>query len=108
MAGGVPRNDPMFQFYPVGNRADLSTALNAITGQVASCVFTLSKPPPAPDSVKVTVDGERAPESASDGWSYTSDQHTALQLNGSWCERVKTRQQAQVDIVLGCPGIVVP
>ncbi len=108
MAGGAPRNDPMFQFYPVGNRADLGAALNAIAGQVASCVFTLSKPPPAPDSVKVTVDGERAPESASDGWSYTSDQHTAIQLNGSWCDRVKARQQAQVDIVLGCPGIIVP
>jgi hypothetical protein len=108
MAGGAPRNDPMFQFYPVSNRADLGQALNAIAGQVASCVFTLSKPPPAPDSVKVTVDGQPAPESATEGWSYTSDQHTAIQLNGSWCERVKTRQQAQVDIVLGCPGIVVP
>jgi hypothetical protein len=108
MAGGAPRNDPMFQFYPVGNRADLSAALDSITGQVASCVFNLSKPPPAPDSVKVTVDGERAPESMTDGWSYTSPEHTAIQLNGSWCERVKTRQQAQVDIVLGCPGIVVP
>jgi hypothetical protein len=108
MAGGAPRTDPMFQFYPVGNKADLSAALNAITGQVASCVFTLSKPPPAPDSVKVTVDGERAPPSATDGWSYTSNMHTAIQLNGSWCDRVKMRQQAQVDIVLGCPGIIVP
>ena len=108
MAGGVPRADPMFQFYPVANRMDLSTALSDIAAQVASCVFTLTKPPPAPDSVKVTVDNERVPESASDGWSYTNSQNSAIQLNGSWCERVKTRQQAKVDIVLGCPGIVVP
>jgi hypothetical protein len=106
-AGGVPRTDPMFQFYPVANRADLTRALNEIAGQITSCVFALSKPPPAPDSVKVTVDGERVPESGTDGWSYTSAQNTAIQLNGSWCERLKTRA-GQVDIVLGCPGIVVP
>jgi hypothetical protein len=109
-AGGVPRADPALQFYPVANRTDLAQALNAITGQVAntSCIFTLSKPPLAPDSVKVTVDGERVPESASDGWRYTSNQNLAIQLTGSWCDRVKTRQQAQVDITLGCPGVVIP
>jgi hypothetical protein len=109
-AGGVPRTDPAFQFYPVANRSDLGQALNAIAGQVVStnCVFTLSKPPLAPDSVKVTVDGQRVPESASDGWSYTSNQNVAIQLTGSWCDRVKSRQQAEVDITLGCPGIVIP
>jgi hypothetical protein len=106
-AGGVPRTDPMFQFYPVANRADLTRSLNEIAGQITSCVFPLSKPPPAPDSVKVTVDGERVPESGTDGWSYTSPQNMAIQLNGSWCDRLKTRA-GQVDIVLGCPGIVVP
>jgi hypothetical protein len=107
VAGAVPRTDPMFRFYPVANRADLTRSLNEIAGQITSCVFQLSKPPPAPDSVKVTVDGERVPDSATDGWSYTSPQHTAIQLNGSWCERLKTRA-GQVDIVLGCPGIVIP
>jgi hypothetical protein len=106
-AGGVPRNDPTLQFFPVANRMDLSRALAEIAGQITSCVFTLSRPPPAPDSVKVTVDAERVPESATDGWSYTSAQHTAIQLNGPWCERLKTKA-GQVDIVLGCPGIVVP
>ena len=48
MAGGVPRNDPTTKYYPVANRADLVTALTAITGQVTNCVFPLSKPPPVP------------------------------------------------------------
>jgi hypothetical protein len=108
VAGGVPRSDPMFRFYPVTNRMDLIQALGDIAGQIQSCVFTLSKPPPVPDSVKVTVDGDRAPESPTDGWSYANNQNTTIQLNGAWCERVKMRQQAQVDIVFGCPGIVVP
>jgi hypothetical protein len=107
VAGGVPRSDPMLQFFPVASRMDLSKALTEIAGQITSCVFSLSKPPLAPDSVKVTVDGDRVPESASDGWSYTSSQHSAIQLGGTWCERIKAKG-GQVDIVFGCPGIVVP
>jgi hypothetical protein len=106
VAGGVPRSGPL-QFYPVGNRTDLTQALGEIAGQITSCSFTLSKAPPAPDSVKVTIDGERVPPSASDGWSYSNPQNTGIQLNGGWCERLKTKA-GQVDIVLGCPGVVVP
>jgi hypothetical protein len=107
IAGGVPRNDPTLKFFPVASRGDLSQALTQIAGQITSCSFALSKPPPAPDAVKVTVDGERVPESASDGWSYSNAQNTSIQLNGSWCERLKMKA-GQVDIVLGCPGVVVP
>jgi hypothetical protein len=106
-AGGVPRMDPAARFYPAANKAELSAALNVITGQVSNCVFPLSKPPPAPDSVKVTVDGERVPASATDGWSYTSAMNTAIQLSGMWCEKVKTNA-AQVGIVFGCPNIPIP
>ena len=105
--GRRPSQRSDVQFFPVANRTDLTRALGEIAGQITSCSSALSKPPPAPDSVKVTVDGDRVPESASDGWSYTSAQHTAIQLNGTWCERLKMKA-GQVDIVLGCPGIVVP
>jgi hypothetical protein len=107
VAGGVPRSDPTTRFYPVANRADLTRTLGDIAGQITTCVFNLTRAPPAPDSVKVTIDGERVPESATDGWSYTSAQHTAIQLNGSWCERLRMKA-GQVDIVLGCPGVVIP
>lgn len=107
MAGGVPRADPMRKYYPAANQADLTAALNLIAGQVSNCVFPLSKPPPAPDSVKVTVGGERVPENPMEGWSYTSAQMTAIQLNGTWCERVKT-DVTNVAIVFGCPGVVIP
>ena len=106
-AGGVPRTDPMNKFYPVANRADLTAALNVITGQVSNCIFPLTMPPPDKDSVKVTVDNERVPPGAMDGWSYTSMQNTAIQLNGTWCERVKTKT-ADVAIVFGCPMVPIP
>jgi hypothetical protein len=106
-AGGVPRNDAMFKYYPAGNRADLVAALNTITGQVTNCVFPLSRPPPVPDNVKVTVDGMRVEPSMTDGWSYTNAQMTAIQFNGPACEAIKTRM-AQVSIVFGCPGVIIP
>ena len=90
IAGGVPRIDPTPSSTRRPTRPISGAALNVITGQVSNCVFPLGKPPPAPDSVKVTVDGARVPQSATDGWSYTSDQNTAIQLNGMWCEKVKT------------------
>jgi hypothetical protein len=107
VAGGVPRNDPTNKFYPVANRADLTAALQVITGQVSNCVFPLDKAPPDKDAVKVTVDNERVPPNAMEGWSYTSPQNTAIQLNGTWCERVKTKT-ADVSIVFGCPNIPIP
>ncbi|HEY0714163.1 MAG TPA: hypothetical protein VGF45_15890, partial [Polyangia bacterium] len=99
--------DPMTKFYPVANRADLVTSLNQITGQVASCVFPLSKPPPSPDDVKVTVDTDRVPPSPTNGWSYTTGQNMAIQLNGSYCDRVKAND-AKVAIVFGCPNVPIP
>lgn len=107
VAGGAPRTDPMTKFYPVANRADLVTSLNQITGQVASCVFPLSKPPPSPDDVKVTVDTDRVPPSPTNGWSYTTGQNMAIQLNGSYCDRVKAND-AKVAIVFGCPNVPIP
>jgi hypothetical protein len=106
VAGGVPRNDPMTKFYPVANKADLVTALTAITGQVTNCVFPLSKPPPVPSNVKVTVDGTKVEENMMNGWSYTSN-NMAIQFNGALCEQIKTGN-AQVNIVFGCPGVVIP
>jgi hypothetical protein len=110
-AGGVPRNDPMTRYYPVANRADLTTALNIITGQVSNCIFPLDKAPPDMNAVKVTVDGARVPgpnmTAMMDGWTYTSAQNMAVQLNGTWCEMVKNKT-ADVSIVFGCPGVVIP
>jgi hypothetical protein len=105
-AGGVPRNDPMTKFYPVANRADLVATLTAITGQVTNCVFPLSKPPPVPTNVKVTVDGMKVEENMMNGWSYTSN-NMAIQFNGALCEQIKMGT-AQVNIVFGCPGVVIP
>lgn len=104
IAGGVPRNDPSTKFYPAANKADLSQALNLIAGQISSCVFPLSKSPPDSMQVRVTVDGQRVPPNPTEGWSFTSAANTAIQLNGSYCDKLKGSSAADVAIVFGCPS----
>ena len=106
VAGGLPRNDPTNKYYPVTSRADLVTALKAITGQVSNCVFPLTKPPPVPNNVKVTVSGAKVNEDATNGWSYTAG-NMAIQFNGTACEMVKTNA-GSVQITFGCPNEIIP
>jgi hypothetical protein len=106
VAGGVPRNDPLTQFYPVSSKTDLVTALTAITGQVTNCVFPLTKPPPVPTNVKVTVAGAKVEPDATNGWSYTAG-NAAIQFNGTACEQVKN-MPGDVQIVFGCPNEIIP
>jgi hypothetical protein len=107
LAGGEPRSDLMFRYYPVANKADLIDVLNQITVRVSNCVFPLSKAPPAPESVKVTVDGQRVPQDKNNGWSY-GPKNMSIQLNGSWCEQVKAGKGQNVSIVFGCKGMIIP
>jgi hypothetical protein len=105
-AGGVPRADPTIKFYPVTSKTDLVAALTAITGQVTNCVFPLSKPPPVPTNVKVTVAGVKVESDGANGWSYTAG-NAAIQFNGTACEQVKN-MPGNVDIVFGCPNEIIP
>lgn len=106
-AGGEPRMDPMFKYYPVGNKADLVTALEKITVAVSNCVFPLDKKPPAPNDVAVDVAGTRIKQDPMNGWSYGANM-MSIQLNGDACEKVKMGNANQVKITFGCPGFVIP
>ena len=50
------------------NRDELVAALEAITGQIASCTFPLNPPPPVPNNVAVEVDGMRVARDPNQGW----------------------------------------
>jgi hypothetical protein len=113
MAGGRPRpvtaTSPA-AFYLASTQADLTTALQTITGQVASCVFELTPPPPVPDNIAVDFNGQRAPHDATrmNGWEYTSADHTSLEVYGAFCEKIKTEAMNQVEIKYGCPNVPIP
>jgi hypothetical protein len=107
-AGGTslsdnPIADKFFQAY---SQDQLTAALQAVTGQVASCVFEFDKKPPDETNIAVKVNGAlvvRDPSKA-DGWEYTSDQYMGLELHGEACKQVKDATDNKVDIIFGCKG----
>jgi hypothetical protein len=113
-AGGTARSDnPVAdKYYQAYSQEELTNALKAVTGQVVSCVFEFTSKPPVPTNIAVSVNGKWLDQDTTkaQGWDYTSDQYTALELHGDACQEVKTASENKVDIIFGCPGkpIVIP
>jgi hypothetical protein len=43
------------------------------------------------------------PESAADGWTYDDPKNpSTVKLNGGWCSKVTSNNDAKVRIILGC------
>jgi hypothetical protein len=117
-AGLEPRNDPRplaDHFYLGTTQAELGTALQVITGSVASCIFKLNQPPPVPDNpaklgvyitgamTKIPYDGTMM-----NGWAYTDSTSTTVQVFGNWCDQIKGAGANKVQIIFGCIDIDVP
>lgn len=112
LAGGASRSDPnplATRYYLANTQADLVEALRAITGEIASCVFPLTAPPPVPDNIAVKVDGTLLPRDATrlNGWEYTSDALTEVEVHGSWCDQIKGAAAADVQVIYACEGIII-
>jgi hypothetical protein len=107
MAGGEPRMGTP-PYYPVANRADLITALSVITGLVTDCVFRLNDVPPSPNDVAVNVGPTRVMRDPShmNGWDYGAA-NRSIQFYGAACEDVKQSSGQNVQIIFGCPGVVI-
>jgi hypothetical protein len=108
LRGQRPR-DGETRYFSVASRDELATALESITGQIASCTFQLNPPPPNPDSVAVDVDGMRVPvdPAKANGWAYGAT-NGSLQLYGAWCDRLKGGAAKNVQVIYGCPGMLIP
>jgi hypothetical protein len=90
-------------FYPVNNRAELVQVLGDITVAVSTCIYPLSKPPPDPKLVQVTVEGKKAANDPTNGWSLGPDMMSVV-LNGAACEQVKAvrGRDPEVKVTFGC------
>ncbi len=108
-AGGVPNPVGPDSFYHADNASELEDVLLDIAGGIIipSCSFELAEPPPVPDDVTVTFDGDPVPRSPghNDGWDY-SDANT-ITFYGSYCELLQNGGVADVSFIYGCPGPVV-
>lgn len=113
IAGGEAQANPnplATKFYLATSQTELVNAIKTITGQISSCTFPLSPPPPVPDKIAVHVADGKAPQDPThtDGWDYTDGTYTALQIYGSWCDMVKTAAANMVQIIYGCKDIIPP
>jgi hypothetical protein len=110
IAGTVARKDPnplATRYYLANTTPELVASLRAVTGEIATCVFPLSKPPPVPDNIGVRVSGSllnRDPNRAN-GWEYTGTDLRAVEVFGDSCNAIKAAAADTVEIIFGCPGV---
>jgi hypothetical protein len=87
-------------------------AINAIRGQVVSCTFPLRLTDAGtidPTQVSVTVGSMAVAQDPANGWSYDDPTSpTAIVFHGTSCAGLMSDPSAQVQVVVGCEGIVVP
>lgn len=76
------------QHRPVEDEASLLATLEGITGEIASCSFTLDRVPERADFVLVRLDDEQLNLGDPNGWRQTSE--LTLELVGRACEQFRT------------------
>jgi hypothetical protein len=117
-AGGepIPVTNPLAHNYYLANDATtLVSAMEAITGQISTCLFPLSPAPPVlndPSKVGVylgtTTNKIPYDASKSNGWAYTDAADSAIEVFGDYCDMIQTAGASAVQIIFGCPNIDVP
>jgi hypothetical protein len=107
MNGGMPQAGAATSFYQVTDTASLVTALQTILGKVASCQFNIGAAPnnmTSVDFIDVFGDGAPIPRDMThtDGWDYTNDAHTAIQVYGPRCDMVTAGTIMNVTVTFRC------
>lgn len=105
--------DCHYQIGKANFQQELEAALNDISGKLSECVFEIPDGENAdPDYVNVELDSSGMKTqlykdtSHADGWDYTDDTHTKVELFGPACDKFKAEKGAQVSIILGCKTVV--
>lgn len=108
VAGGRPIVDSPdgHEFYLAESQDALIDALAHITSQIATCEFRFKSPPPDPSNIAVRIEGVGI-EQGPDGWKYIGDDYMGVELLGAVCESVLSSDQLLIEIVFGCPGVVI-
>jgi hypothetical protein len=112
---GNPLSNSFYETDLASNSTAITQALQSITGQISTCLFPLSSPPPVEnDGTKVGVylgaSMTRIPYDATmtKGWAYTDTNDTAIQVYGSWCDMIQAAGAGAVQIIYGCANILPP
>lgn len=108
IAGGQPQTGGSTSYYAATDEASLEAALTAIVGKVASCLIALPADAIGQTNVAVSVNDSsgkatKVPQDNGNGWSYTNN-GAAIQLNGSYCDDVKSGTYTNVQFLYSCNG----
>jgi hypothetical protein len=90
-------------FYPVNSPDDLAAALSSISKLVGSCSFTSDETPPDDNNIAVYVNGKRVAQDPNNGWTFGANSQEII-LTGDYCAQMSSGDQADVQILFGCPG----
>jgi hypothetical protein len=103
-AGGRPQANAPTKFYSAADQMALSNALNTIAASVLSCVIELPEAPEKPEGVTVFVDGVEVPRDMTkmNGWEYTDDTNTKIELYGPQCDAIQDGDEHAVTATFAC------
>jgi hypothetical protein len=93
------------KFYPAGSQADFVTAVNAIAGQIISCSFALTTPPPSDlGLVEISLNGSPVPRDTThaDGWDFGGN-NSSIIFYGAACQTLQTSAGQNIQAVYKCP-----
>lgn len=104
--------DCHYQIGKANFQQDLQAALDEIAGKLSECVFEIPDGQNAdPDYVNVVLEDNGVSTQLykdtahQDGWDYTDDTHTKVEIYGPSCDQFKASKGAKVSILLGCKTI---
>ena len=112
IAGGAARpvTNPLdTKYFPADSPAELAGTLKVITGQIASCIFSLGQAPPDMKFVNVKLGATEIPFDVADsnGWNFSPGDNTTIKVVGNWCDQIQTSPDS-VGIVFGCKPPDIP
>jgi hypothetical protein len=104
VAGGFPFTEsPKYFAVNTADQAVLLSTLKKVAAKiVATCTFTLQKPPDKPENVNVYLDDVVLPFEPTNGWTIDGSKVT---LQGAACKRVTEGDVLSVRIIAGCPRV---
>jgi hypothetical protein len=105
LAGGTARpNNPYYYPVDTADTAAFTATLSTVAAQItATCVLTLSAPPPDATQVNVYLDGAVVPADPTNGWTLSG---ATVTLQGTTCAGVLAGTSLDLRIVAGCPTVL--
>lgn len=103
-AGGMPQQGGATDYYVANDAATLLATLQSIAESVISCQIQLESAPEYPNTVSVYVDGVEVTrdETKMNGWDYTDDENTVIELYGQACADLQDGEDHQVTATFEC------